>query len=289
MKLKPTKAGVVVTVVAILAIGVPGKMAFGMRDSARDEAASVRTDTAQQLISLTQARKLNAKLPELRQRLATIREAMPADPALQDTIDSLSTLAADSGCLWQSANVAVPNAVQREAAKAAAAASRPAGAAAADQAATDGANTAASSAKGADATSSDPSAADASGGASADTSTDGTGIAIDPVDPYELSIEVSCAPDAIGTYLSKVRDLKRIVTIEKLSLSVKQADAADASVGIGGSVMLASMTLRAYSWLGGTDAAAASTDGSAAPGQPAADGSGTTDRSGTTNQGSATP
>jgi Tfp pilus assembly protein PilO len=263
MKLKPTKAGVVMTVVAVLVIGVPGKMAFGMRDSARNEAATVQADTAQQLITLAQARKLNAKLPELTKRLATIRDAMPADPALQDTIDSLSKLASDSGCLWQSANVAVPNALQREAAKADAAASRPSAAAATDQAAADASSGAAAT----DATKVDPNAAAADGSstdaASSDGTGDGTGISINPVDPYELSIEVTCAPDSIGTYLGKIRDLTRIVTIEKLSLSVKEADASDATTG-GGPVMLASMTLRAFSWLGGKDTTAADTSTGAA-------------------------
>ena len=83
---------------------------------------------------------------------------------------------------------------------------------------------------------------------------------MNPVDPYELSIEVSCAPETIGVYLSKVRDLERIVTIEKLSLSVKQADAGEANVGADGTVLQASLTLRAYSWLAGRDTKASTTD-----------------------------
>ena len=281
MKLKPTKAGVVMTVVAVLVIGVPGKIAFGMRDSARNDAAAVQADTAQQLITLAQARKLNAKLPELTQRLATIREAMPADPALQDTIDSLSKLAADSGCLWQSANVAVPNALQREAAKNEAAASRSSAAAPPDPAASATAGTKVDpNAAASDGSSTDAAAA----GASGDTSSDGTGISINPVDPYELSIEVTCAPDAIGTYLAKVRDLTRIVTIEKLSLSVKEADASDATTG-GGPVMLASMTLRAYSWLGGKDTGAADAASTSAANTSTIDATSTS----TVDKGSTTP
>jgi len=216
------KRVLLLALLGVALVALPGRLAWNMRSSTVDQTDQLREDVRAMRERVTVAKHDQANRADLQEQLALLGQAMPADADLPSVVEALASLAAASGVSWQSSSQAAPSA--RETTRTGADATTTTTAARSTAAA------AAAVAAGTDTT--------------ATTTADGTAATPTPVTgSFTVEVDVTGTPQALTTYLDKVRTLTRLITVERLSFAWNES-AGNAQP------VTAHFSLKAYTWAG---------------------------------------
>lgn len=215
------KRVLLLVLLGVAVVALPGRLAWSMRSNTVDQTDQLREDVRAVRERVTLAKRDDANQADLKEQLALLGQAMPADADLPSVVEALASLAADSGVSWRSSSQAAP--AVREAARSGT-----------DQTTTTVVRPAAGAAD-AVATGNDTTATT--------TPADAAGAPTPVTGSFTVEVDVAGTAEALTTYLDKVRTMTRLITVERLSFAWSEA-------GANAKVVTAHFSLKAYTWAG---------------------------------------
>ncbi len=221
------KRVLLLVLLGVAVVALPGRLAWNMRSGTVDQTDQLREDVRAMRERVTLAKRDETNRADLEEQLALLGRAMPADADLPSVVEALASLASASGVSWQSSSQAAPTV--REATRAGSDATT-------STTARPAAGTADAVAAGNDTT--------------ATTTADGAASAPTPVTgSFTVEVDVTGTPQALTSYLDKVRSLTRLITVERLSFAWNESAGSAQAV-------TAHFSLKAYTWAGAPRSAA---------------------------------
>ena len=209
---------------AVAIVAIPGRMAWSMRSDAQAEANATRTEVRDLEDRIAQARRDQRDSAKLNEQLKALAAALPPDADLASVVEQLATLAKEANVTWKTSSQNQPVAQKETTATTATTVTTGA----------DGTGTGAGATRSADAVASEGD----------DQTTDTTATAASQ--SYLVDIDLEGTTANLTTFLEKLRSLPRLFTVERMTWSWRDG----ATGGSNSEIVVAHMTLKAYTWSG---------------------------------------